>query len=249
MKRRGSGRAALLATCCAWAAACAGSLPPPTTPDAAGPTPGSESTAALVELGATIQRDVDGLTALVEPLPGRVAGLPTLPVDVAPADLDPDIVRAGLKACFAARGEGACSAPQVVTLLDWATTTGEPMRAAMEAKLADVSFLRSALGIVMTRSTGVMARMAQARVEAERIVGERWSRLDRTKVNPLESARVKAATQAEFDRLLAARDGLDKLASRVETEVRPLGDRALALHKQVTEALARFGDVTEGASN
>jgi len=218
---------------------CAGCAtgPPP------GPTPVGDHTARLQGLHDGIAKEIEGLVELARPLPGRVAVLGKLTPDVSPAELQPDLVRAGLQGCFTAPGQGPCSAPAVVALLDWSAGTGGPLHKLVEGKLAEVSFLRSALAIVMQRATAVLQRMAEARVEAERVVNEAWTTLDRTETNPLESSRVKDASAAEFKRLMALRDRLDVLAKRVETEVRPLSDTALALHQQVAMTIGEFGDV------
>lgn len=211
--------------------------PPP------GPAPGGDHTARLQVIHDTISRDVDGLVQLAQPLPGRVTGLGALPPEVSPAGLEPDLVRAGLRACFTAPGDGPCSAPAVVALLDWSAGTGGPLHAMIEAKVAEVSFLRTALAIVMQRSAELLQRMAEARVEAERVVNQAWTTLGAAEENALESYRVKDAAAAEFKRVMALRDALDALARRVEGEVRPLGDTALTLHRQTSMTLAAFGDV------
>ncbi len=242
MSPTGPGRALAAAVAGAWLCACAGSAagPPPVN------APGGEHSARLEAIRDGIAKDVDGLVQLMAPVPARVAVLGDLPADVSPADLEPDLVRTGLAACFAAPGQGPCTAPAVVALLDWAAGTGAPLHAMVQAKLAELSFLRSALAILMARSTELLQRMAEARVEAERIVGSAYGTFERTEENPLESSRVKDAAAAEFSRLMTLRDDLDKLSKRVEGEVRPLSDQALALHQQVSKTLATFGDVGTG---
>ena len=212
-------------------------------PQEASTPPTAEHAARLSSLHASIEQEVKGLTALFAPLPGRVEQLATVPPEVAPVDLDPDIVRGGFAACFGAPGQGPCQAPAVVTLLDWANTTGDPIKTLVTKKVADLSFLRTALAIVMERSTGVLNRMHQARLTAERIVGEAYVTLEKVQENPLEAARVKDASRDEFAKLMKTRTALDKLAGRVDADVRPLADHALVLHQKVTASIARFGDV------
>jgi len=224
------------------AAGCAG-------PDAAGPdnalvsqAPGAGLTERLRGLNDQLDTAISGVTDLYAPLPARAGALPTLPADVARADLDPDIVRAGLQDCFAAPGQGPCNAPGVTSLLDWSTAMGPGIHGMVEDKVAQLSFLRTALAIIMERSPALVHQLAESRVQVERIIAEGYDVVESTEINPLEAARNKDAARASFQRLMKEKERFERLSARVEAEVRPLSDRALGLHQQVVASLQRFGD-------
>ncbi len=228
----------------AGAVACAGAQDSgaavPGAADEAGP--GAALAQQLRGLNKGLENDINGVADLYQPLPVRVGDLDNLPADVPRADLDPDILRSGLQACFTAPGQGPCNTPQVTRLLDWAQTMGPQIQSMVQDKVAHLSFLRTALEIIIERAPGLVHRTAESRVQVERIIAQGYDTVEATEVNPLEAARIKDAARASFARLLKEKETFERLSGRVETEVRPLADRALALHQQVIGTLQRFGD-------
>lgn len=229
-----------------WVGACAGA---PDSGDAApgagavaGSGPGAALTQQLRGLNQGLETDINGVADLFEPLPSRVGDLDKLPADVQRADLDPDILRPGLQACFTAPGQGPCNTPQVTRLLDWAQSMGPQIQQMVEDKVAHLSFLRTALEIIIERAPGLVHRTAEARVQVQRIIADGYDTVEATEVNPLEAARIKDAARASFAALLHEKEAFEKLSGRVENEVRPLADQALMLHQQVIASLQRFGD-------
>lgn len=207
-----------------------------------GSGPGAVLTQQLRGLNTALRADINGVTDLYDPLPAKVGDLPKLPADVPRADLDPDILRSGLQACFTAPGQGPCNAPQVTRLLDWAQSMGPHIQQMVQDKVAHLSFLRTALEIIIERAPGLVHRTAESRVQVERIIAQGYDTVEATEINPLEAARIKDAARASFAGLLKEKESFERLSGRVETEVRPLADRALVLHQQVIGALQRFGD-------
>jgi hypothetical protein len=219
------------------AAACAG-------PASEGrPAEGQALVARLDALSAELGRDVDLVTVLYASLPDRVRVLPAIPPDVKPADLDVELLRTALQSCFQAPGNTPCTGGPADRLAEWAAKAGEPMGALVQAKLADVAAVRVALQMVAERAAGLVQRAAEARVGAERIVGDALALTERTVENPLEAPRRKDEARADLNRVVASRVALDKLLARVETEVRPLPDRVRAFQGEVALLLATFGDV------
>ena len=227
------------------AVACAGAQDTGSTASGAGGTatgPGAVLTQRLAALNQTLETEINGVADLYQPLPARVGDLPKLPADIVRADLAPDILRNGLQACFTAPGQGPCNTQEVTSLLDWATSMGPQIQAMVEDKVAHLSFLRTALEIIIARSPGLVHKTAETRVQVERIIAEGYDAVESTEINPLEAARVKDSARASFASLMKEKERFEKLSGRVELEVRPMATRALALHQQVIGSLQRFGD-------
>ena len=204
--------------------------------------PGAELAERLRVLNRELETDVNGVTNLYAPLAERVAGLPALPATVARGDLHPDILRTGLQACFTAPGQGPCNTAEVTRLLDWAASMGPAMQAMVDDKVAHLSFLRTALEIVIERAPALVYRVAEDRVQVQRIIIDGYASVEGTEENPLEAARVKDAARASFVQIMKGKDEFEAIQTRIEREVRPLADRALVLPQQVITDLQRFGD-------
>jgi len=213
------------------------------------PRPVAAGVDSALEKILALQKELDaGYAAAIvswRTVRSRIKDAAKVPDDVSRIDLDLDVIRSGLVECFNAPEEATVQCgggPAYRALIALKSRASEQVARLIDERIAFLDQLRVDFLAARRGSVSLLETAAHDRAGIDSLVSAGKAEAIEIEENPLESAAAKDAARYVLRQLAEQTVLLEKMASRVETEIGRQLQEIDEAKLRVVRALERYAD-------